>query len=808
MPTVPLRDMVVFPHVSTPILIGRPFSIEAVRRAWEGNKLIFLPVQYDKDKEQVGEEDISKVGTIARILRVATVEDNRLKVIVEGLARGEAEKYFFDDYIRAKVKVIKDEVPKLTPEDRALMQEIKELLEQAVAYGKRIIPDMLYLIKSEEDPVKFTDLVASVLDLKTEEALKLLETKDVRERLKLIYQYLLREVNLLELQHKIREQARKTMEKEQKEYFLRHQLKAIQEELGVGKNPEVEEYKKKLQRLKLPKEVKEQIEKEIERLERLHPDSAEAGVLRTWLDWVLELPWNKRTRDRYDLKRAKAILDEDHYDLEKIKERIIEYLAVRKLTKGKNKGPILLFVGPPGVGKTSLGRSIAKALGRKFARISLGGVRDEAEIRGHRRTYVGAMPGKIMQAIKRVGVKNPVLMLDEIDKMAVSFQGDPAAALLEVLDPEQNKNFVDHYINLPFDLSEVIFICTANRLDTIPLPLLDRMEVLRLSGYSEEEKLEIAKRHLIPKLIKEHGFKPEEVQFTDEAILEIIRRYTHEAGVRNLQRQIGAVLRKLAVKKLEGEQPPFVVTPELVRKLLGTPRYIPSKKEKPMVGVVTGLAWTELGGEIMFIEATKMPGKGRLTLTGKLGEVMKESAHTALSYIKANAERYGINPEDFEKYDVHIHVPEAAIPKDGPSAGVALATALLSLFTETPVRNDIAMTGEITLLGEVLPVGGIKEKILAAKRAGIYEVILPKENEKEVMEDLPAFVRDKMTFHFVDNVEQVFDLALVKDKKETPKGENKKENSQKGELKNTDKTNREKKSEKVPSGDNNGKGNS
>ncbi len=771
--TVPLRDLVVFPHISTPLLIGRPFSIEAVRRAWEGNKLIFLPVQYDKDKEEIGEGDISKVGTVARLLRIATVEDNRLKIVVEGLARGEAEKYFFDDVITAKVKVLKEEIPELSPEDRALIQEIKDLLDRAVAYGKRIIPDMLYTIKSEDNPVKFADLVASVLDLKTEEALKLLETKDLKERLKLIHQYLYREVNLLELQQKIREQARRTMEKEQKEYFLRHQLKAIQEELGVGKNPEVEEYRKKLAKLKLPKEIREQIEKEIERLERLHPDSAEAGVLRTWLDWVLDLPWNKRTRDRYDLKRAREILDRDHYDLEKIKERIIEYLAVRKLTRGKTKGPILLFAGPPGVGKTSLGKSIAKALGRKFARISLGGVRDEAEIRGHRRTYVGAMPGKIMQAIKRVGVKNPVLMLDEIDKMAVSFQGDPAAALLEVLDPEQNKNFVDHYINLPFDLSEVIFICTANRLDTIPLPLLDRMEVLRLSGYSEEEKLEIAKRHLIPKLIPEHGLKPEEVRFTDEAILEIIRRYTHEAGVRNLQRQIGAVLRKLAVKKLEGEEPPFVVTPELVRKLLGTPRYIPSKKEKPLVGVVTGLAWTELGGEIMFIEAIKMKGKGRLTLTGKLGEVMKESAQTALSYIRANAEKYGIDPEMFDKYDVHIHVPEAAIPKDGPSAGVALATALRSLFTDTPVRNDIAMTGEITLIGEVLPVGGIKEKILAAKRAGIYEVILPKENEKEVMEDLPEFVREKMKFHFVDNIEQVFDLALVKGGENQPQGENK-----------------------------------
>ncbi len=759
--TVPLRDLVVFPNVVTPLFIGRPFSIEAVRRAWEGNKLLFLPVQFDKEKEEVGPEDISKVGTVARLLRIATIEDNRLKILVQGLARAEAEKYFFDDTITAKVRIYKEEVPELSVEDRALIQEIKELLDRAVALGKKVIPDMLYLIKNLEDPVKFTDLVASILDLKMEDALKLLETVDVKERLKLVYEFLYREVGLLEVQQKIREQARKTMEKEQREYFLRHQLKAIQEELGVGKNPEVEEYRKKLKELKLPKEIAEQIEKEIDRLEKLHPDSAEAGVLRTWLDWVLGLPWNKKTRDRYNLKRTKEILDKDHYDLEKIKERIVEYLAVRKLTRGRTKGPILLFVGPPGVGKTSLGRSIAKSLGRKFVRISLGGVRDEAEIRGHRRTYVGAMPGKIMQAIKRAGVKNPVLMLDEIDKMAVSFQGDPAAALLEVLDPEQNKNFVDHYINLPFDLSEVIFICTANRLDTIPLPLLDRMEVLRLSGYSEEEKLEIAKRHLLPKLVPEHGFKKDEVQFTDEALLEIIRRYTHEAGVRNLQRQISAVLRKLAVKKLEGEKPPFTVTAELVRKLLGTPRFVPSKKEEPKVGVVTGLAWTELGGEIMFIEAIRMPGKGNLILTGKLGEVMKESARTALSYIRANADRYGIDNELFENSDVHIHVPEAAIPKDGPSAGIAIATALLSIFTETPVRNDIAMTGEITLTGEVLPVGGIKEKILAAKRAGIYEVILPKENEKEVMEDLPEFVRDKMTFHFVDSVDKVFELSLV-----------------------------------------------
>jgi ATP-dependent proteinase. Serine peptidase. MEROPS family S16 len=569
---------------------------------------------------------------------------------------------------------------------------------------------------------------------------------------------------MLEVQTKIRNTARERIEKEQREYFLRQQLKAIQEELGEldEKKEEIENYRKKLAQLKLSKEVREEIEKQIKRLERMHPESAEAGVIRTWLDWVLELPWNKKTKDRYNLERVQEILDRDHYDLEKVKERIIEYLAVKKLTKGKSTAvQILCFVGPPGVGKTSLGKSIAEALGKKFVRISLGGIRDEAEIRGHRRTYVGALPGRIIQAVKQAGTKNPLIVLDEVDKISVSFQGDPAAALLEVLDPEQNQNFTDLYIGLPFDLSEVFFICTANRVDTIPRPLLDRMEVIYLSGYSEEEKVFIAKNHLLPKLLPLHGFKEGEVIFQEEALLEVIRGYTRESGVRNLQRQLGTILRKLALRKLRGEKPPFEVKAQDVKGFLGVPKRFTDKEDTPMVGLAIGLAWTEVGGEIMLIEATRFKGKGNLILTGSLGDVMKESAQAAMSYIKSKAEDYGINPEEFSNWDVHIHVPEGAVPKDGPSAGITIATALLSLFTDIPVRSDIAMTGEVTLRGRVLPVGGLKEKILAAKRAGIYEVILPEKNKDEVLEDLPTYVRDKMTFHFVKDLDQVFEKALV-----------------------------------------------
>ncbi len=626
------------------------------------------------------------------------------------------------------------------------------------------------VIRELEDPGKLADLTASISDIKSHEAQKVLESLDPIERLKLVYQYLSNEVGMLEVQTRIRNTARERIEKEQREYFLRQQLKAIQEELGEldEKKEEIENYRKKLAQLKLSKEVREEIEKQIKRLERMHPESAEAGVIRTWLDWVLELPWNKKTKDRYNLERVKEILDRDHYNLEKVKERIIEYLAVKKLTKGKSTAvQILCFVGPPGVGKTSLGKSIAEALGKKFVRISLGGIRDEAEIRGHRRTYVGALPGRIIQAVKQAGTKNPLIVLDEVDKISISFQGDPAAALLEVLDPEQNKTFTDLYIGLPFDLSEVFFICTANRVDTIPRPLLDRMEVIYLSGYSEEEKVFIAKNHLLPKLLPLHGFKEGEVIFQEEALLEVIRGYTRESGVRNLQRQLGTILRKLALRKLRGEKPPFEVKAQDIKGFLGVPKRFTDKEDTPMVGLAIGLAWTEVGGEIMLIEATRFKGKGNLILTGSLGDVMKESAQAAMSYIKSKAEDYGINPEEFANWDVHIHVPEGAVPKDGPSAGITIATALLSLFTNIPVRSDIAMTGEVTLRGRVLPVGGLKEKILAAKRAGIYEVILPEKNKDEVLEDLPAYVRDKMTFHFVKDLDQVFEKAIVSNPKKT-----------------------------------------
>jgi len=768
LPAMPLRDLVVFPAMVVPLFVGREFSVRAIESALKRDRLILLVLQKEKNVEEPDKEGIYSMGVIAHIIRATPLEEGKLKILVQGIKRAHIKDYYKkENHYWALVQAIDEKEinpEELSREDRAYISAVKELLDRAVALGKQVIPDLLMVIRELEDPGKLADLVASISDIKSHEAQKVLESLDPIERLKLVYQYLSNEVGMLEVQTKIRNTARERIEKEQREYFLRQQLKAIQEELGEldEKKEEIENYRKKLAQLKLSKETREEIEKQIKRLERMHPESAEAGVIRTWLDWVLELPWNKKTKDRYNLERVQQILDRDHYNLEKVKERIIEYLAVRKLTKGKSTAvQILCFVGPPGVGKTSLGKSIAEALGKKFVRISLGGIRDEAEIRGHRRTYVGALPGRIIQAVKQAGTKNPLIVLDEVDKISVSFQGDPAAALLEVLDPEQNKTFTDLYIGLPFDLSEVFFICTANRVDTIPRPLLDRMEVIYLSGYSEEEKVFIAKNHLLPKLLPLHGFKQGEVIFQKEALLEVIRGYTRESGVRNLQRQLGTILRKLALRKLRGEKPPFEVKAQDVKGFLGVPKRFTDKEDTPMVGLAIGLAWTEVGGEIMLIEATRFRGEGNLILTGSLGDVMKESAQAAMSYIKSKAEDYGINPEEFSNWDVHIHVPEGAVPKDGPSAGITIATALLSLFTDIPVRSDIAMTGEVTLRGRVLPVGGLKEKILAAKRAGIYEVILPEKNKDEVLEDLPAYVRDKMTFHFVKDLDQVFEKALV-----------------------------------------------
>ena len=775
-PLIPTRDVIVFPYMVFPLFIGRPFSIKAVEEALDNNqRYIFLSLQKDKEKENPTKKDIHEIGVVATIIRMMKLEDNRIKILVQGVSRGRIKELKkVDDYYQVGVEIIEDPEVEETLEVQALKHSLKDLLDKAISLGKQIVPDLVEIIKSVEEPGRLADLVASILDIKAEEAQQILEILDPVERLRFVHDKFLKEVGILELQQKIRISAREAIEKDQREYFLRQQIKAIQEELGERdeKQEEIENYKKKIEESGMPDEIKEEALKQLKRLEKMHPDSAEAGVIRTYLDWLVELPWNKRTKDRIDLKIAKKILDEDHYDLEKIKERILEYLAVLKLKKESSKdksikGPILCFVGPPGVGKTSLGRSIAKALNRKFVRISLGGVRDEAEIRGHRRTYVGAMPGKIIQAIKQAGTKNPVIMLDEVDKIGLDFRGDPTAALLEVLDPEQNKEFVDHYLGVPFDLSEVMFICTANRLDTIPRPLLDRMEVIRLSGYSEEEKLHIAKKYLIPKQLKENGLDEKTVEFSDKAITFLIRGYTREAGVRNLERQIGSIIRKIAKKIIEtGKKKKYKITPSLIKKFLGAPIYSTEKEERDEIGVVTGLAWTEVGGEILKIEVTKMDGKGNLVLTGSLGDVMKESARIAFSYVKSKAKELGIDPEEFGKYDLHIHVPAGAIPKDGPSAGIAITTGIASVFTNRPVRSDVAMTGEITLRGKVLPVGGLKEKILAAKRAGIKTVILPKDNKEEVMSDLPPYVRKSMNLIFVDHIDEVFKIALREEKKE------------------------------------------
>ena len=766
LPVLPLRNLVIFPHMVFPIFVGRKFSINAVNEALDKHdRYIFLVSQKREDIEEPTINDIYQIGTIATILRTMNLEDNRVKVLVQGVARGKIKNLKKEEGIyKVDLEIINEVEEETDLETEALKHSVRDLIDKAINLGKQILPDLVEIIRSMEETGKLADLIASILELKVEDAQKILETTDPKERLKLVHNYLMKEIGILELQYKIRESAKEFMEKDQKEYFLRQQIKAIQEELGEKdeRQEEIESYRKKIEKSGMPEDVKKEAEKQLKRLERMHPDSAEAGVIRTYLDWLVELPWDKRTNDKLDLKRAKKILDIDHYDLEKVKDRILEYLAVQKLKKGKQiKGPILCFVGPPGVGKTSLGKSIAKALGRKFIRQSLGGVRDEAEIRGHRRTYVGALPGRIIQGIKQAGTKNPVFMLDEVDKLASDFRGDPASALLEVLDPEQNREFVDHYIGLPFDLSEVLFICTANRIDTIPRPLLDRMEIIRIPGYSEEEKLYIAKNYLIPRQLKETGLSKKYIEFTDSGLKYLIGHYTREAGVRNLERRINAILRKIAKDiAMKGKKKKYRITKSLVKKLLGAPLYKPEKEEKDQIGVVHGLAWTAVGGEILKIEATKMPGKGNLVLTGSLGDVMKESAMTALSYIKSKSEDYRIDLKLFQKYDIHVHVPAGAIPKDGPSAGISIATAICSVLMELPVRSDVAMTGEITLRGNVLPVGGLKEKILAAKRAGIQNVILPKDNKDEVLEDLPSFARKDLNLIFVEHVEEVFKLAI------------------------------------------------
>jgi ATP-dependent Lon protease len=765
LPILPIRDVVIFPYMILPLFVGRDMSIKAIEHASSEDKLILLVSQKDVNVENPSTDDLYTVGTVGTILRMLKLPDGRFKVLVQGLSKARILKFKKKEpfYVGEIEKVTEDKPPKITLEVEALMRNVKELVDKSLALGKSFLPDIIVLIENIEEPGRLADLVASNLGLKSDQAQELLEQADPIERLKKISEVLNREVELLLVQQKIQSDVKGEIDKTQREYFLREQLKAIQKELGEidEKTEEIMELKDKIKQAKMPDKVEKEAMKQINRLEKMHPDSAEAGTIRTYIDWLVEIPWSKSTRDNLDLKKAKKVLDEDHYDLEKVKERILEYLGVRKL-KSKMKGPIICFSGPPGVGKTSLGKSIARALGREFFRMSLGGMRDEAEIRGHRRTYVGAMPGRIIQGIKTAGKNNPVFMLDEVDKIGMDFRGDPASALLEVLDPEQNFAFADHYLGVPFDLSNVMFITTANLIDPVPSPLRDRMEVISLSGYTAEEKVGIAKNYLIPKQLNEHGISDKNIKINDSALLLVITHYTREAGVRNLEREIANLCRKVARKIAEGKVKRYSITALNLSKYLGVPKFLPEEEiKKDEVGVSTGLAWTATGGDIIYIEATIMKGKGSLTLTGQLGDVMKESAHAALSYIRSRARRLGISNSIFSQNDIHIHVPAGAIPKDGPSAGITMATAIASVFTGRAVHKNIAMTGEVTLRGKVLPIGGLKEKTLAAKRMGIHKVIIPKRNEKD-LEEIPKYIKKDMTFISVEAMDDVLKNALKK----------------------------------------------
>jgi ATP-dependent Lon protease len=765
LPVLPLRDIVIFPFMIVPLYVSRDRSIKAVDQALAENRMILLAAQKKQDEDEPGPDDIHGVGTVALIMRMLKLPDGRIRVLVQGLSRARILSYDEDlPHLQAHIETVSEPEPTEASslEIEALMRNVKAALERSQNLGKPISPEVIVIANNMEEAGRLADLTASNLDLKVDGAQAILEALDPVERLRRVHELMTKELEVLTMQQEISSQAKGEMDRTQREYFLRQQLKAIQSELGEGNElgEEILQLGEKAQKAKMPKPVLEEVERQLKKLERMHPDAAETATLRNWLDWMVTLPWSKSTKDNLDLKEAQRILDEDHYGLEKIKERIVEYLAVRKL-KDKMKGPLLCFVGPPGVGKTSLGRSIARALGRKFVRLSLGGVKDEAEIRGHRRTYVGSLPGRIIQGIHQAGANNPVFMMDEVDKVGADFRGDPSSALLEVLDPEQNNSFRDHYLGVPFDLSNTMFICTANLTDTIQPAFLDRMEVIRLPGYTEEEKLEIAKRHLVPKQLEEHGLTRENLAFSDKAISALINTYTREAGLRNLEREIAAIARKVARRVAEGDTTLVRVTPARIPRFIGAPKVLPEERlKKDAVGIATGLAWTATGGDVLFVEATTMKGKGRLTLTGHLGEVMKESAQAALSYARSRARQWGIRDEFFAIHDLHVHVPEGAIPKDGPSAGITMATALVSAFTGRAVRSSVAMTGEITLRGHVLPIGGLKEKILAARRAGIETIVCPKLNRKE-LDEVPATLRRGLTFHLVEDVDEVLKLALV-----------------------------------------------
>jgi len=763
LPLMPLRELVVFPQTAVPLFIGRTKSIIAVEKAYQRDKLIFLSAQKDPKIDAPTPEDIYRVGTICRILQLVRLPDNTLKVLVEGLSRGRIVRYFTtEEYFSVEVEEM-NEVLEEDAETIALMNLCKEALEEYAQYNKKLNQDTVSTLLTLDNPLEFVDRLSALLNLKVEVKQKLLETISVKKRLETVLGHLRGEIEIIKTEARIRERVKKQMEKHQRDYYLQEQMKAIQKELGEREDgrSDLAELEKRIKKKKLPKEAKEVVWKEFKKLSLTPPMSAEATVVRNYIDWILSLPWYEKTKENIDLDKVEELLNKEHYGLEKPKQRIIEHLAVQKLVQ-KIKGPILCFVGPPGVGKTSLARSIAKAIGRNFVRISLGGVRDEAEIRGHRRTYVGALPGKIIQGMKKAGTINPVFCLDEVDKIGTDFRGDPAAALLEVLDPEQNFSFQDHYLEIPYDLSQVFFITTANTLYTIPAPLLDRMEIIELPGYTEEEKLEIAKRHLLPRQLESHGLKPEMVQLSDKIILEIIRRYTREAGVRNLERELATICRKVAkdVAKNPKEFKPIKVTISKLESFLGIPKYrYGVAEEKPQVGIATGLAWTETGGALLQIEAVIMPGKGNLKITGKLGEVMQESVQAALSYVRSRALQIGLPLDFYHKVDIHVHVPEGAIPKDGPSAGITIATAIVSALTKIPVKNTVAMTGEITLRGRVLPIGGLKEKLLAAIRGGIKTVIIPKGNEKDLKDINPKILKP-LEIVFVEHMDEVLKIAL------------------------------------------------
>jgi ATP-dependent Lon protease len=760
LPMMPIRDVVIFPYMMTPFVVGRESSIRALEEALAGDKKIFLATQHDASVDDPKPNDIYQVGTIANIIQSLKLPDGNIKVLVEGSERGKVLKISSEEgYFRASVKTATFRVVS-TPSLEQLVQRVISLFEQYVKLSQSLNYETMIAAAKVEEISKFTDTVAANLSISIEEKQELLELFDPVDRLTRMADILDIEIEKLNVDRSIQGRVKRQMERAQREYYLNEKIKAIQKELGRNEKSEIDELKKKIEAAGMPKDAYEKAMGEIKRLELMPPMSAESTVSRNYLDWLLAVPWKKKSKEIRDIRRAEKILNEDHYGLEKIKERILEFLAVRQLVKTP-RGSILCFVGPPGVGKTSLGRSIARATGRKFVRLSLGGVRDEAEIRGHRRTYIGALPGQIIQMMKKGGTVNPVFLLDEVDKMSMDFRGDPSAALLEVLDPEQNDSFTDHYLDVEYDLSKVFFITTANVIHTIPQPLQDRMEILRLSGYTEPEKLEIAKRFLVPKQGEATGLKPENLAFEDGAIVGIIRNYTREAGVRNLEREIANISRKVARKVVqEGRELKIVVRQDDLREYLGVIKFRDTKaEEKNEVGLSTGLAWTEVGGQILNIEATVMTGKGKQTLTGKLGDVMQESAQAALSYVRSRASRLGLPADFYRRVDIHIHIPEGAIPKDGPSAGITLATAMVSALTKIPVDRDIAMTGEITLRGKVLPIGGVKEKILAAHRAGIRTVLLPRDNEKDLSE-IPENIQEDLAIRFVETMDEVLDLAL------------------------------------------------